>query len=262
MATKEVPPSPLQGDVLFYKNPQPLNFEMHSKLGLNTSNTPFGFARKAHAVPAIVGEFGPASLNYPIIFAGGEYQPVAVMSIRANENLFIDERGAFPDGYYVPAFIRRYPFVFANVTDSDAEQLVVCIDREADFIVENGEVPLFNGDQPSAFTQQCIEFCNNFELERRKTDEFVGVLRDLDLFELREITFTPNNPDGTPGQLTKITEHFSPSPEKIKALPDATKLDMLNSGALQQIHLHWNSLTNWERLVSETLKRAPSAANA
>jgi len=263
MATAKAPTTPLTGEVMFYKNPEPLNKEAHAKLGLNPSSTPFAFARDAHAVPLIVGEFGPTSLNYPIIFAGPEYQPLAVMSIRTGENLFIGENGLFADGVYVPAFIRRYPFVFANAPQG--EQLIVCIDRGADIISTKPEVPFFDKDgEPSAFTKQCMEFCSNFEGERRRTEDFLKVLRDLDLFVLREVTFTPKNPDGTQGEPVKVSEYFSPSEEKVKALPDATKLDLLNSGALQQIHLHWNSLILWERLLTETLKRStpPTAANA
>jgi hypothetical protein len=263
MTTPAETASPLHGEVLFYKNPQPLNIETHATLGLNSSTTPFAFARNAHAVPVIVGEFGPASLSYPLIFAGADYQPLAVMSIRPNENLFINEQGLFPDGVYVPAFIRRYPFVFANVTDQN--QLVVCIDRGADIVAENAEVPFFDNGQPSAFTQQCMDFCANFEGERRKTDDFVKVVRDLDLFELREVNFTPRNPDGSNGPPTKISEHFSPSVERVNALSDKDKLQLLNSGAMQQIQLHWNSLLNWERLVNETMRRfpdQPAAGNA
>ena len=241
---------------MFYKNPQPLHLETHGKLGLNPSPTPFAFARTAHAVPLIVSEFAPASLSYPLVFAGSEYQPMAVMSIRPNENLFINDKGLFDDYAYVPAFVRRYPFVFANAPEQD--QLVVCIDRDADIVSEKAEVPFFENGQPSAFTKQCMDFCSNFEGERRKTDAFVKTLKDLDLFELREVNFTPRNPDGSAAPAIKISEHFSPSMEKVNALADDIKLDLLKTGALQQIHLHWNSLLNWERLVNETLKRAPA----
>jgi hypothetical protein len=260
MATDTAPSSPLSGEVLFYKNPQPLNSEHHATLGLNPSMTPFAFARTAHAIPLIVGEFGPSSLTYPIIFAGADYQPLAVMSVRQNENLFINENGIFAENAYIPAFVRRYPFVFANNQD----QLIVCIDRGADIIAENAEVPFFVDGQPSDFTKQCMEFCSNFEAERRKTDNFVKTLRDLDLFELREVTFTPREADGTNGEPVKVSEHFSPSEEKVKALPDATQLDLVKSGAMQQIYMHWNSLLNWERLIHDTFRRFPEpvAGNA
>ncbi len=256
MNTSVDPSAPLQGEVLFYKNPQPLQIEVHGALGVNPSPTPFAFAKAAHAVPLIVAEFGPASLAYPVIFAGPEYQPVAVLSIRQNENLFIDQNGLYVEGVYVPAFIRRYPFVFANVTGQD--ELVVCIDRDADIIAESAELPFFENGAPSAFTKQCMEFCSNFEGERRRTEDFIKTLRDLDLFELREVNFTPRNADGSNGASVKISEHFSPSLEKINALPDATKLQLFSTGVLQQVHLHWNSLLNWERLINDTFKRYPA----
>jgi hypothetical protein len=86
-----VPIGPLSGQVLFYKNPEPLNSETHAKLGLNTSLTPFAFAKTAHAVPLVISEFGPASLHYPIIFAGRDHQPLAIMSVRADQNLFVGD---------------------------------------------------------------------------------------------------------------------------------------------------------------------------
>ncbi len=255
MAKAPAANSPLSGEVLFYQKPEPVNLEQHKKLGLNPTATPFAFAKTAHALPLIVGEFGPASLTYPIIFAGADYQPLAVMSIRMNENLFIDDKGVFSDNAYIPAFLRRYPFVFAQ--DSSQDQMILCIDRAAAVVAENGEVPLFNDNELSDFTKQCMEFCTNFEQERRRTEEFVKMLRALDVFELREVNFTPRNADGTNGEPVKVSEHFSPSEEKMKALPEATQLDLLKSGALQQIHLHWNSLLNWERLISETMRRFP-----
>ena len=242
--------SPLSGDVMFYKRPEPLSFEAHGKLGLNPTNKPFAFAAGAQAVPLIVAEFGPASLQYPIVFAGGGYQPLAVLGLRAGENLFVEPDGNYRPLSYIPAFIRRYPFVFAH-GDEEPERLIVCIDRDADVVGENPQVPFFEGNEPSEFTRKCLDFCSNFETERRKTDEFVNLLRELDLFEIRTITFTPTNPDGSLAEPVKVSEHFSPSEARVKALPEATQIELMRTGALQQIHLHWNSLLNWERLVNE-----------
>jgi hypothetical protein len=259
-----VPTGPLSGEVMFYKNPEPLNIESHAKLGLNPSTTPFAFAKAAHAVPLVISEFGPSSLHYPIIFAGRDFQPLAIMSVRADHNLFVGDAGVFEDGVYIPAFIRRYPFVLASGGPEEG-QLVVCIDRGADIITENAEVPLFDKAEPSAFTRQCMNFCSEFEVERRKTDDFIKLMQDLDLFELRETNYTPRNPDRTVGEAIKVAEFYSPSEDKIKALSDQKLLNLVKSGAMQQITLHWNSLLNWERIVTETFKRdiaAPAAGNA
>jgi hypothetical protein len=264
MDTAIVPTGPLSGEVMFYKNPEPLNIESHAKLGLNPSTTPFAFAKAAHAVPLVISEFGPASLHYPIIFAGRDYQPLAIMSVRVNQNLFVGDAGVFPDGVYIPAFIRRYPFVLASGGPEEG-QLVVCIDRGADIITENAEVPLFDKNEPSDFTRQCMTFCSEFEVERRKTDEFIKLMQDLDLLELRETSYTPRNADGTNAEPIKVAEFYSPSEDKIKALPERKIVELAKSGALQQMTMHWNSLLNWERIVTETFKRdiaAEPAGNA
>ena len=124
----------LSGQVLLYSRPEPLNPEQHGNLGLSQVDQPFNFVRPAHAVPLTVTEFGPASLCFPIIFTGTDYQPLAIMSIRQNENLFITDQGYFEFDTYVPAYIRRYPFVLAN--NDNQEQLVVCIDRNAPMLTD------------------------------------------------------------------------------------------------------------------------------
>ena len=203
------PDAKLSGTVMLYKNPEPLSAATHGRLGLNPSDTPYAVARTAHSVPVIVGEFGPASLSYPIVFSGADFMPLATMSVRPNENLFINEDGVFEDGNYIPAFLRRYPFVTAQ-TGGDG-QFIVCIDRGAEILVEGGQTPLFEGDQPSQFTKDCLEFCSNFEADRRKTQDFVKMLRELDLFELRDVTLKPQNPDGSLGEVVKVTDYFTPA---------------------------------------------------
>lgn len=241
----------LTGNVLLYSNPEPLNPDLHGKLGLSPVDQPFNFARSANAVPVAVTEFGPAGLSYPIIFTGSDYQPLAIMSIRQNENLFITDAGLFEMDVYVPAYIRRFPFVLAN--DEANQRLVVCIERDAEAVKEGGEVPLFENGQPSAFTQSAIEFCTNFEAERQRTVAFVDVLKRLELFELKEAMFTPQNPDGSAGDPVKLADYYGVSEAKLNALPAETLVELRTTGALQQIYAHLMSLLNWDRLVSRTM---------
>jgi hypothetical protein len=265
MATEPTPAQgQIQGNLLLYSRPEPLNMEQHGKLGLSPIDQPYNFARTAHAVPIAVTEFGPASLSYPIIFTGLDFAPLAILSIREKENLFLLDTGYFERDIYVPAYIRRYPFVLAN--DEVNEKLIVCIERDAEAVQEGGEVPLFVDGELSPFTQQAIDFCTNFETERQRTVNFVKTLRDLDLFELKEANFTAPNPDGTPGQPVKLADYFGVSEAKLHALPAKKLVDLRDSGALQQIYIHLNSLQNWERLLSKTLQKdaaaQPIAANA
>src|SRR5512146_2849391 len=121
----------LTGTVLFYSKPEPLSPEMHGGLGVKTVEGPFRFAKTGHAIPLTVGEFPLAALTGPVIFVGDEKMPIAVMGLNAGENMFVGENGFFEPGVYIPAYVRRYPFVFA--ADDAQDRMVLCIDRAAEF---------------------------------------------------------------------------------------------------------------------------------
>jgi hypothetical protein len=253
----------ISGNVLFYSQPEPLTPELHGKLGVKRMDGPFKFAKAGHAVPLTVGEFPLAAVTGPIIFVGDEKLPIAVMGLNAGDNMFLKDTGVFEAGVYIPAYIRRYPFVFAN--DSANNQMVLCIDRAAEFIVEGGDMPFFENGQPSQYTQNCIEFCNNFEIERQRTLSFVQILKDLDLFEQKVANFTPTNPDGSAGEPQKIADYWGVSEEKLNALPAEKIIELRDNGALGQIYAHMLSLVGWDRLIALALTRsaqAPEAANA
>lgn len=261
--TNQLPPGELSGNVLFYQRPEPLAKELHSNLGVKRMDGPFGFARAGHAIPLTVGEFPLAAVTGPIIFVGDDKLPIAVMGLNANENMFVKDDGTFENGIYIPAYVRRYPFVFAN--DDANKQMVLCIDRAAEFIVETGyDMPFFDEKgEPTEYTRNCIDFCNNFEVERQRTMSFVQLLKDLDLFESKTATFTPANPDGTPGEPQTIAEYFGVSEEKLNALPAAKFVELRDNGALGQIYAHLHSLVGWDRLIALAMAKAndqPSAS--
>lgn len=253
----------LSGNVLFYGQPEPVSVEAHGKMGVDPVDKPYGFVSQSNLVPLTVTEFAPAALSYPVIFVGDARMPVAVMALRGGENLFVSDAGEFRPEAYIPAYVRRYPFVFAN--DEAQKRLILCIDRAAPFIKEGGATPLFIDGKPSPYVEQAMEFCNNFEQERQRTDAFVKLLIDLDLLDTREAVFTPRNPDGTAAAPQKIAEYFAVSEDKLKALPAEKLAELRDNGALGQIYAHLVSLLGWDRLIALTFQRnaaQPAAANA
>jgi len=260
--TTALPPQPeFTGNVLFYSRPEPLSRETHSKIGLRRVDKPFGFASTTNVVPLTVAEFPVAGLSYPIIFAGDRYQPLAVMGVGQGSNLYVGPDGGFEVGAYIPAYIRRYPFVLAS--DQARGQLVVCIDRDASMLGEDYDLAFFDEKgEPTEYTNGCIQFCNDFETEGRRTESFVQLLRDLDLFETRRATYTPANPDGTPGTAQPIAEFFAVSEEKLKALPTEKLKELIDNGAVAQIYAHLMSLTGWDRLIALAVSRGMNATSA
>ncbi|MBV9511222.1 MAG: SapC family protein [Caulobacteraceae bacterium] len=251
----------LSGQVLFYSRPEPLDAQRHAGLGMKNTMRPYGFAASQHFIPLHVGEFGPAAVNYPIIFAGAEHTPLAVMGLRPGENLFISPEGEFRIGAYVPSFIRRYPFVGAR--DGQSDRVVVCIDRASNLWTEDApDVKLFENGQPSAYTKACIDFCSQFDADRAITESFVKLLTDLDLLTNQQTHFTPRLADGAAGEPQLVAEYSAVSAEKLKALPGEKLAELRDNGALAQIYSHLTSLQGWDRIVMESLARAAAAAPA
>ena len=251
----------LSGEALFYVAPEPLSKEAHAKLGLKNLENPYAFTARTHLVPVTVTEFGPASLCYPIIFIGPEKTPVVVMGVNADENLFVDEKGSYAPDAYLPAYVRRYPFVLAN--DAAAQRMVVCIDSKAPMIGENPDAPFFENGEPTAYTQGAIDFCNNFEQEAQRTLSFVGLLKELDLFEDKTATYTPPAPADQPLPTQTIAQYQGVSEAKLNALPAEKLKELASNGALSQIYAHLMSLFGWDRLIVKAMlrPRTPVAAN-
>ncbi|MDO9587628.1 MAG: SapC family protein [Brevundimonas sp.] len=254
----------LSGNVLFYSQPEPLSVEAHGALGVIPVDKPYGFVAGTNLVPLTVTEFAPAALSYPVIFVGDNRQPVAVMGLRGGENLFVSDAGEFRPEAYIPAYVRRYPFVFAN--DEGQNRMILCVDRAAPFIKEDSATPLFVDGKPSAYVEQAMEFCNNFEQERQRTDAFVKLLNEFDLLETKEAVFTPRKPDGTAAAPQKIAEYYGVSEDKLKALPAEKLAELRDNGALGQIYAHMVSLLGWDRLIALTFQQnaaaQPAAGNA
>ncbi len=243
----------LTGNVLFYKRPEPLSLERHKALGVKQIAAPFSFLSTAHAVPVTVSEFGVVATCYPIIFVGDDKTPVAVMRVRPTEHEYVDATGQPDPDAYIPAFVRRYPFVFAS--DSNTDRLLLCIDTAADMVSEQPDVAFFENGQPSKFTQDAIEFCKEFERPRRATVEFIEMIDKAGLFEQKSVTFTPRDANGNPGEPQKIADYWAISEEALNALPDAKFNEIRNTGALAAVYAHRVSLMNWQRVIKRALRR-------
>lgn len=263
MQETQIETGALSGNVLFYSKPEPLNPQLHGNLGVVRMEKPYAFVGQSHVVPVTVAEFPAASLSYPIVFVGDQKSPVVAMGLNQGQNLYVSETGDFRADAYLPAFVRRYPFVFAN--DEGAQRMILCVDRGAPFVSETPDVAFFENGQPSDYVKNAMQFCNDFEVERRRTEQFVKLLTDNDLLTVRETVFTPTNPDGTQGQPQKIAEYYAVDEQKLNALPADKLTELRDNGALAHIYAHLISLLGWDRLIAlqfERNARQPAAANA
>ncbi len=241
------------GNVMFYENPQPLSREAHGKHGVVQLDKPFKFMEKSHFMPLTAPEFSSAATSYPVIFAGDTRAPLAVMGIRADENLFVKD-GFFDPDYYMPSFARRYPFVLAG--DQSNDRYVVCIDANAECVTNKKPTQkFFDKDDTSAFTKEAFQFLQNFERDRQATAQMVERFKELDLFESKDMYFQGNNADGSKAERQKIADYFAVTHERLAKLDAKVIKEFMENGYLAVAHSHMVSLTNWQRLVNMTLRR-------
>ena len=174
---------------LFYNGLEPLSSELHPNHRIQPQQTaPFLVGQ--HAIPLTVEEFPLVQRFMPIVFTVGDQPiPIALMGLNEGVNVFIDAEGALTeDNFYVPAYVRRYPFMLARLRP-DATELSLCFDPTSPMVgaFEEGD-KLFDGTQPSEVTKNILQFNESFEQAGQKTQQFMNELKELDLLEDGEVS--------------------------------------------------------------------------
>ena len=251
----------ISGKAPLYNRPEPLTPQDHGKLGLKHFDNPFFVANQQHFVPLLINEFGSAACNYPIIFAGEDRTPLAVMGLKPGQNLFAAELPVRGETY-VPAYIRRYPFTVATAKDGDEMRAVVCIDRDSPLIGENPDQPFFQNGTYTDYTKHCVDFCQSYENERMLTQNVCKRLKDLDLFEQRGVEYKPKNAAGEELPAVQVASFLSISQAKVNALPVETYLELRDMGVLTGIFAHWMSQWHWDRMVARSTRMEAEQRNA
>ena len=241
-------------EMLFYRHVTPLDKDQHRQLKVSPIKE-FNFSAKTNSVPLASIEFFEAAREYPIVFAGQQAEnlvPAALLGLRDEENLFLTANGRW-DARYIPAFVRRYPFVLAS---ADAEKLTVCIDETHPSVgAKNGERLFTEEGEPTPFLNTTIEFMRDFHGESRRTAEFLKVLHSLQL--LTEVAANAALKSGGSYQLGG----FSVVDERrLRALDKDTVDELFRKGWLALIYAHLLSLGNLGRLVDKLAGRKPTGS--
>jgi len=165
------PPLPL-----FYNDLVLLSSQEHANWkSLNTDKAKW--LAGVNTVPLTVEEFPLAQRHFPIVFSSGESSfPIALMGLNDGVNVFVDEDGTVNSPIYMPAYVRRYPFLLAKIRP-DSDELSLCVDPTSDLVGEFDEgQPLFEGEGPSEAIQNTLKFCEQFEIAGQKTANFMAEL--------------------------------------------------------------------------------------
>jgi hypothetical protein len=131
--------------------------------------------------------------HFPIVFSAGDAPvPIALMGLHEGTNTFFDEKGvAREDNVYLPAYLRRFPFVLARLRE-ESDELSLCFDPTSGAVGEFDEgEPLFNGEEPSEATKAILQFCEQFEQAGQRTQAFMNELKEAGLLMEGEVAIQP-----------------------------------------------------------------------
>lgn len=224
---------------LLYNDLVPLSSQEHADYRVRRIDSA-PFLKDVHAVPLTVEEFILAQRFYPIIFSVGENPvPLALMGLNQGVNVFVDDKGELLNEVYVPAYIRRYPFMLARL-DQGSEELSLCFDPSSEAVgaFDEGEV-LFAEGQPSDVTKNLLAFNEQFEIAGQKTGQFLKELAEMKLLMDGEVTIQPEGADKP-----FVYRGFQMIDEnKLRELRGDQLRKMMQSGMLPVIHAHLFSLS-------------------
>ena len=243
---------------LLYNGLEPLNSTRHANMKLKPNLKVTG-ASKLHAVPITIDEFVQAQRHFPIIFASGDQPvPLALMGLNEGVNTFINDDGMPIDAkVYIPAYLRRYPFMLARLAP-DSDELSLCFDPTVGALVEDEGEALFDGDQPSELTKSILSFCEAFESAGPRTQAMMEELTKSELLMEGEVTIQPEG-----AQQPFLYRGFRMvDEEKLRNLT-GDKLRKLNqNGILPLIFAHLISLSQIRDIFYRQVEQGKGPAGA
>ncbi len=259
MATAAAP----QNLPLFYKDLIPLNSNEHADWKTKSLDDA-KFMEGQHAIPLTIEEFIPAGRHYPIIFSASDNPvPLVLMGLNEGVNIFMDEQGKFTNPVYLPAYIRRYPFLLARL-NPNSDELSLCFDPTSGSIgelkKEKAALALFEDAKPSENTQNILKFCEDFERAGVNTQAFMEELKKYELLMDGEVSI----------QQADVEKPFiyrgfkMIDEEKLRNLTGDKLRKMNQNGMLPLIHAHLFSLQLMREIFAQQVQQGkmPQITNA
>ncbi len=220
-----------------FKNLANLDVDIHKNL-LFEPSVNLNFAADVPTAPLAASELTQAMRHFPIVFSTDDPMvPVALMSLKQDTNAFVDSAGTWL-GEYLPAHIRRYPFILGHM--DDPETFTIMFDTDAPEINTMTGSPLYeeNGEMAPAL-KQVVEFLQAFQNELTTTEQLIKPLIEKDVLTMQ--TISVNRPDGSAWKFEGVR---AVDGDRIKALDDATVAEWVRTGLMAIVYAHLHSLEN------------------
>ena len=224
-----------------FENIEPLSSSKHANLKLIPAND-YSFAREISRVPLSHTELVQASRYYPIVFPAGEAMlPQALLSLSRAKNFFVDENGNWTVPY-VPAHIRRYPFILAK--SDEQGNYAVCIDSEAPHLSTDQGNPLYaDNGEASELLNNAMEFLKRYHQEMLDTERLFAALQERGLLQDKLFNIGQGEEQFT------VRGFKTVDTDKLGEMDNETLGDWVKRGVMGLVYAHLHSLDNVRRLA-------------
>ena len=250
--------------LLIYEKAITLSSQRHADWSVMVGEN-YSFAKDVNSVPLIAAEFSHTAAEYPIVFAGNEQvMPIAVLGIRNGENQYVTKGGGW-DAKYIPAFVRRYPFVFSS--NADGSRFTLCIDEEFPGCNQEGLGERLFDDQKKGteYLEKMLEFLKQYQAQFQRTQAFCKKLVELDVLEPMEAQVTHKS-----GQKIRLGGFKAVSRDRIKKLSGDQIEPLIQTNELELMYLHLHSMKNLQSMMGHAVVEemgqeatgAPTRANS
>lgn len=245
----------MAAQMLIYESATPVSHARHGQWSVEVG-ADFAFSKHVNSVPLMAVEFPNAASEYSIVFAGTEAAvvPAVILGMRNDENLYLAEQGGWK-AKYVPAFVRRYPFVFS--TSEDGKTFTLCIDEAFSGFNQKGRgEPLFDADKkPSPYVAKVLKFLEQYQIEFLRTQAFCKKLAELKLLEPMRAQANLGS-----GEKLSLGGFMAVNRDRVKALAADKLAELAKTDELELLYLHLHSMRNFSDMGNRLAASGPSGA--
>jgi len=236
---------------IFYEKPVVLSSQTHRDLRVQPRKD-YRFATPTNSVLLTAVEYAKACHEYPIVFVQDKEQvySVAVLGLKDKQNLFVSDSGQW-NAAYIPAYVRRYPFILAPKPGDEAN-FTVCIDEKYEgFSQDSGERIFQEDGEQSEFLKKNLVMLEEYQAHYNRTNEFGRRLLDWGLLQPLQANVEMNS-----GDKLSLTGFLVVDQKKLKELSGERAVELLQKDEMGAIYYHLSSIANFSKLVDRVAKAA------
>lgn len=242
--------------LLIYETAVPVTHSRHGEWSVEVG-TDYNFSAKLNSAPLMAVEFPSAAAEYAIVFAGtGDVvMPAVILGMRGDENLYLTRDGGW-QAKYIPAFLRRYPFIFSS--RDEGKTFMLCIDEGFPGFNREGRGERLFGEEkkPTPYVDNVLKFLQQYQVEFRRTEAFCKRLKELNLLEPMQAQISLDS-----GERMSLTGFSAVSRARLKTLSASVLAELAKSDELELIYTHLLSMRNFSGM-RDRLAGAATAVQA